>query len=369
MVIFVVGGIGGVYFQQRVLPWVRSNSMLSRIDFLKKTAENITVINRNEQITVKEDDSISQLALQNLATVAEIISVNTQNAKNLQTKGQIATQSKIGTALIVTSDGMLVTYRSAILEEDAKYSIVLNDSSKHEATLVGIDEFSNLAFFKIDASGLPVATFSDSSSLMVGRKMFELSGDQKYAAGILTSKDKTFNLGGMLVSSSEKLEGVLRVDLNQDEDFLGAPVLTYNGEVAGITGMLVIDNKQTYFQIPANVIKNSLDLALSQKLDQRPFFGAYYVPLTKEYAIEHGIENEKGALVFAPSGKQNLAFIDGAPAQKAGLKIGDIIIKIDEQELDLDNSLSNILGSHKKGDQVELTVKRAGEELKIAVKI
>lgn len=370
VLIFVLGGMGGVYFQQYVLPRVRANKVLSRIDFLKKTAENITVINKTEQITVKDDDSISQLAAQSSATVVEIISVaktGAQNARNLQNKLQPVVESKIGSGIIGTSDGMLVTYRGAILEKNATYQVLLSDSSVHEAKLIGVDEFTNLAFLKIEASNLSVVTFGDSNNLPAGKKLLIVTGFQKYAAGILSSKNKTFNLGGMAISVSEKMEGVLTTDFNQSEDFQGAAVVTYGGELMGLNGSAVIDNKLVNFQIPAETIKNTLEMATNDQLNARPFFGAYYVPLTKEYALTHQLTQDKGALIYSASGKQSLAFIDGSPAEKAGLKLGDVVTAVDGQEINLDNPLANLLNLHKKGDQVELTVQRAGQELKISV--
>ncbi|NTW27738.1 MAG: hypothetical protein HGA36_05410, partial [Candidatus Moranbacteria bacterium] len=64
IVIFVVGGVGGVYFDQKVLPFIRVNKYLSRINLLKRSAENVTVINKTEQVTIKEDDSINEIASQ-----------------------------------------------------------------------------------------------------------------------------------------------------------------------------------------------------------------------------------------------------------------------------------------------------------------
>ncbi|MDD5464586.1 MAG: S1C family serine protease, partial [Candidatus Moranbacteria bacterium] len=144
--IFSVGGIGGVYFDQQVLPFIRTNKYLSGINFLKHSAENVTVINKTEQVTIKEDDSINEVASQASNAVVNIISLGSQ--KDAITKLTTNTDQS-GTGIVVTSDGLIATYRSAIIEKNAVYKVLLFNGANYDAKLLGIDEFSDLAFLKI----------------------------------------------------------------------------------------------------------------------------------------------------------------------------------------------------------------------------
>lgn len=369
--VFIVGGAGGVYFDQHILPFIRTNKFLSRIGFLERTAENVTVINKTEQVIIKEDDSVNEIASQASNAVVNIVSIAT--SKDPLTKVSKTTDQS-GSGVVVTSDGMIVTYRQAIIEKDAKYQVFLFNGNNYEAKLVGIDEFSNLAFLKIDAPNLTAISFGDSSSIRPGKKIVAIGNSfgeyqNRYAAGLLSNIDKTFNLGGKTVSSSEKLEGVFETDFNSQEEYIGGPVIGYSGDMLGIVGMITIDGRNTYFEIPSNMVQKTLSLALSGALDSRPILGAYYVSITKEYAISHTLNRDHGALIFSPSGKQGLAIIAGLSAENAGLKINDIIVSVDGQEINLDNPLSNLIAQHKKGDTVELTIDRAGQEIKITVKL
>ena len=373
LLIFVVGGIGGVYFDQYVLPHIRANKFLSRIDFLKKTAENVTVINNTDQVTIKEDDSINEIASQASNAVVNIVSISQQKD---QTTKVSKTIDQSGTGVIVTSDGMLVTYRSAIIENNATYQVFLFNGNNYQAQLVGIDQFTNLAFLKIDVPNLTTISFGDSSDVVPGKKMVAIGNSfgeyqNRYAAGLLSNIDKTFNLAGETVSSSEKLEGVLEDDFNNQKEFIGGPVIGYSGDMLGLVGMLTIDGQDQYFQIPSNVVKSSLSIALQNGFNQEPIFGAYYVSITKEYSIANQLSLDRGALIWAPSslGRQGLAIISGSPAEAAGLKFGDIVTKVGDQEVNLDNPLSNLLNQHKKGDSVVLTVNRAGQEINLTVQL
>ncbi len=369
--IFIVGGIGGVYFDQQILPLIRTNKVLSKISFLERTAENVTVINKTEQVIIKEDDSVNEIASQPSNAVVNIVSVSSQ--KDMQAKNLKAVNQS-GTGVIITSDGMIVTYRNSIIEEDANYSVFLFNGNYYEAKLVAIDEFSNLAYLKMDAPNLTAISLADSASVRPGKKIVAIGNSfgeyqNRYESGLLSNLDKTFNLAGKTVASSEKLEGVFEDDFQKQKEYIGGPVIGYSGELIGIIGMLTIDGKEKYFQIPAAAIEKSLDRVLRGGFESRPMLGAYYVSITKEYSIANKISRDRGALIWSPSGKQNLAIIADSPAEIAGLKINDIIISVNGQNINLDNPLSNVINQFKKGDEIELLIDREGKELKTAVKL
>lgn len=369
--VFLIGGLGGVYFDQQILPFIRTNKYLSRIKFLERAAENVTIINKTEQITIKEDDSINEIASQASNAVVNIISVTSQ--KDPLTKA-LKNVDQSGSGVVVTSDGLIATYRSAIIEKNATYQIFLFNGKNYEAKLVGIDEFSDLAFLRIDAPNLTAISLGDSADARPGKKLVAIGNSfgeyqNRYAAGLLSSIAKTFNLGGKTVASSEKLEGVLETDFNNQKEYVGGPVIGYSGDMLGIVGMLLIDGQNKYFQIPSNIVRDSMNLALQEKLNERPFLGAYYISISKEYAITNNLHRDRGALIFSPSGKQGLAIIAGSPAEKAGLRINDIVISVNSQNINLDNSFSNLINQYKKGDQIELTIDRNGEEIKIPVQL
>ena len=370
-VIFSVGGVGGVYFDQHVLPFIRTNKYLSRINFLKRSAENVTVITKTEQVTIKEDDSINEIASQASNAVVNIISISSQ--KDPLTK-QVKSIDQSGSGIVVTSDGMIATYRNAIIETNSQYKVLLFNGASYDAKLIGVDEFSNLAFLKIEANNLTAISFGDSSSVHPGKKIVAIGNSfgeyqNRYAAGLLSNVNKTYNLAGKTVSSSEKLEGVLESDFDNQAAYIGGPVIGYSGDLIGIDGSIVVDGKDQYFQVSSSVVQKDLELALNGGFANRPFLGAYYVSITKEYAIAHNVNLDKGALIFSPSGNQGLAIISGSPAEKAGLKINDIVVSVSGQEVNIDSPLSNLISQYRKGDAVELMVNRDGKEIKISVQL
>ncbi len=369
--VFVIGGIGGVFFDQKVLPFIRTNKHLSRINLFNRLSENVTVINKTEQVLIKEDDSINKIASQASNAVVNIISVANQKETGAKITQNI---NQSGTGVVVTSDGLIATYRSAIIEQDATYQVFLSNRNNYPATLLNVDEFSDLAFLKIEAPNLTAISLADSADALPGKKIVAIGNSfgeyqNRYEGGLLSNVAKTFNLSGKTLASSEKLEGVFEDDFNNQKEYIGGPVIGYSGDMIGIVGMQSINGEDKYFQIPSNVVKNSINLVLQDKNFKRPYFGAYYISITKEYAITNSLDRDRGALIYSPSGKQGLAMISGSPAENAGLKINDIIVSVNSQGVNLDNPLSNLIAQYKKGDRIEMTIDRGGEEIKIPVEL
>ena len=363
VIIFIICGAGTAFFEHYLFPKMGSTRTFSKYDFFKKAKENITVINKTEQLVIKEDEAVSKIAAQPANALVKIISLSSKN-----------NAAKTGNGLILTSDGIIVTYRSAILETDAAYKILSYNGVSYDAEFLGTDEFSNLAFLKVKTSNLPVVAFANSDEFRPGKKIIALGNSKgnfqnTISTAMMNDFNKIFNLSGKTISSSEKLEGVIEADFARQEEFIGGPVVDYNGELIGIMGTLTINNQERYFIVPSNEVRKSMELAMKNELGKRPFFGTYYIPITKEYSIARDLNRDRGALVYSSSGAQGLAVLTGSPAEKAGIKISDVIIAVNGKEVNLDNPFSNALSQYKKGDEIELLVIRNGNEMKIKVKL
>lgn len=364
--VFVFGMIGAAVFQSYVLPKASVSPVFSKFGLFKKASESVTIVNKTEQVTVQESDSVNKIASQASAAVVNIISISEKEKSLLNPFQGI----KNGTGVIVASDGLIATYRTALFETEAKYKVLLLNGSSFDANLIGIDGFTNLAFLKIDTSNLSVIPFANSQDFFPGKRLIAIGNSfeeyqNRYSSGLLSNIDKTFNIGGKTLSESEKLEGIFETDFLSQKEYVGGPVINFNGELVGLIGSLTIDNQEKFFQIPSNIVKSSMESAIRSELQKRPYLGIYYLPISKAYAIANDLKREKGALIYSPSGKQGLAIISGSPAEKAGLKINDIIISVGEKEVNLDNPLSNLLSQYKKGDAVEMGILRDGQEIKI----
>ncbi|MDQ1283746.1 MAG: hypothetical protein QG620_94 [Patescibacteria group bacterium] len=376
LAIILVSGFSAVLTDRYLFPYLASTRVFSKYDFLKKSAENVTVINKTEQVYVKEETSVEKVANSGASSVVNIISYPSADSLSGAKPGY-----KNGTGIITTSDGLIMTFASALNTGTGivpavsyKYKVMASDGNAYDAELFGMDSWSGLAFLKINASNLPVVSFGNSDDAKPGEKILAIGNSlesygNRYFSGVLSSFNATFNLGGKTLSVPEKMEGVFEADFDLEENFVGGPVLDYSGQMIGVVGSVEKNGQAAYFEIPSNKVKTVLEKALRKELDQNAVLGAYYVPLTKTYSLANGISRESGALIFSPSGQNGLAVIAGSPAQKAGLRLGDIVTAMDGEEITLKNNLAEILYKHKKGKEIELTVIREGNEIGIKVSL
>jgi S1-C subfamily serine protease len=372
IVVIFLGGLGGIVADRYIFPYLGSTDYFMKHDWLKKASEDVTVINKTEQVFVKEETSITKISNQASASVVGIISYVQIDGKNSLKKGAASIEPTYGTGLIVTSDGLIMTYTDAINLNNSKYKVVTYDGSSYDAEISGKDTYSNLVFLKINAGNLPAVSFGNSDDIKAGEKIIAIGtslGDLShvYSAGLISNFNPTYNLAGKAVSSSDKLEGVFEADLNSEKNYVGGPIVDFTGQVVGVIGKNPGDNAQKFFQIPSNKVARVVDRAIKKELDNEPILGIYYIPLTKSYSLVNGLGVDHGALIYSPSGQQGLAMISGSVGQKAGLQINDIITKINEQEISTSLTLPDLLYQYKKGDSVELTILRSGQEMKIPI--
>lgn len=377
-VVLIVGGIGGVFFERSVVPRLAASSYFGHMDFFKKAAERVTVINKTEQIVIREDDTVERIVSQPATAVVNIVALpEVKDAKgSAASLGAAAETVATTTGVLLTNDGLVVTYSELPFDiEQTHYSILLYDGSIHQATFAGRDRLTNLSFFRVnDASNTPAIAFANSDDARVGRKLIAIGNtfaeyQNRLAVGILSNINRIFNLSGKTVASSEKWEGVFEMDLAKPESFVGGPVIGFNGEMVGIVGTLLINNAQQSFVIPSNVVRDALNRLISGSLENRPVLGAYYLSITKALALGRGLSRDRGALIYSRSGSTGLALIADSPAMKAGLLAGDIIISVNSIEVNLDNPLSELIARHNTGDTITLVILRGGEEKTLSVKL
>lgn len=396
MVLIVSGGLGFFIIDIYLLPKLINSPYFGKSPLVQRAGEKTTIINKTEQVVIREDDSVEKVASQSATATVSIISVAKNSvqegassvpsatAKPLRKVAPASTKEVArpfelkqvlnGAGVLVTNDGFIVTYRDAIYEKDADYTVTLFNGQNYPAQLIGIDNFTNLAYLKIDTQNVPAISFANSDDMRAGKKLIVLSNadedyKSRFSSALLSNVNKTFNLSGKTVASSEKLEGVFEVDFLNQEKYVGGPVINFNGEMVGVVGFVEIDGKKQYLVIPSNVIKSSLEMAIRGALNDRPVFGLYYQPLTKEIDLAQKFGYQSGALVFSQSGKASLAVIAGSPAESAGLQVGDIIVSINDKNIDLSNTLSSMVSSMKKGDDMRIIFIRNGEKKEVTVKL
>ena len=372
----LVGGFSGIVADRVLLPKIAADSFLSRWGIFQKAAENTVIINKTEQVTIREDDSVETTALSASPSVVNILSVRKGGSTGIAKVGDEAmknTGTLQGSGVLVTNDGLIATFHTAILE-DASYTVFLYNGSSYPATLVATDSLTGLSYLSIPASNLPAISFADPDGIRAGKKLILIANTaeeyrNRYSTGLVGNTDKTFNIAGGAVASSERWEGVYDVDAATLAPYLGGPAIDYQGDLVGIVGNAPSDGGFETFLLPGSAVKSSLEREVRGTLLKRPRLGVSYLSITKAYAVANSINRDRGALITTPSGRQGLAVLSGSPAEKAGLRVGDIIIAVDGQEINLDNPLSVAIGNLEQGETATLRVLRGGNEQNVDVSL
>lgn len=373
LLVFVLSGVSLVVINQYLIPRLSTAKWLNKCKFLQKATENVVVVNKTEQVTVSEEQNVSRYSNKSASSVVEIISQKAANAAASKKNNQSA-PIKFGSGLIATADGLIITYQEAVLSDPAKYQVVTSDGTAYEGRLVFTDPFTNLVFLKIDgAENLSIASFIAPEDIKTGAKIItigrgESSASVIYKSGLISQLAEGYSLAGPL-ASSEKLQGVFFSDMAfgnlGDENFVGATVADYNGDIVGILGSQKIDQARQYFIIPVNHIEHIIDEYLANGAVKRGSLGVYYLNIDKENSSLAGNKYDRGALVYSPSLQQGLAVISGSSADKAGLKLLDVILSVNGEEVNPGQNLAFLVSKYKPGDEVTLKVARDGKEMEI----
>lgn len=370
--IFIVSGISSVLVDKYIYPWLATQDWLSKYKFFKKGMENVMIINKTDQVTVSENQDISGYTNKSASSVVEI----TASGKNI--KDLTGAQSQSVSGIIVTADGLVASYGDKYFDsKDSSYKIFTQDGKSFDGKIVLKDPFSNLVLLKIDgAENLPVAEFIAPEDIKVGTKTAVIgrSGfnvELSLGMGVTSEWAKSFSIAGDL-ASSEKLQGLLFLDPSSaagdwNDNLTGGAAVDYNGNVIGILGERKENAGNKFFILPVNHLQYVIDQYLQTGAINRASLGVYYVALSKETAYLTGNSLDRGALIFTPSGQQGLAVLLGSAADKAGLKIGDVILNVNDDEVNPDQNLAYLISKYHPGDQVELKIMRDGKEMSVQV--
>lgn len=262
-----------------------------------------------------------------------------------------------GSGFIVKNDFIVTNFH--VIKDADKVTIQTIDGKEYEAKIAGTDPKTDLAVLKlVTKQNLPFVNFGSSSSLRVGDKViaignpFGLGGT--VTAGIISAKSRKIG--------SSRYEDFLQTDAAINKGNSGGPMFNLKGEVVGINTAIFTNNGGSVgigFAIPSDMAKSIIEkLSTGQKI-KRSIIGVIIQPVTKEISDAVGMKEPYGALV-------NSVVKDG-PADKAGIKIGDIILEVEGKKIDSSDALPVVIGDAKVGSTLKLTILRNQKNIELKV--
>ena len=263
----------------------------------------------------------------------------------------------VGSGFILSSDGLIMT-NAHVVEGADEVIVTLTDKREFKAKLIGADKRSDVALVKIDAVGLPAVKVGDVSRLRVGEWVMAIGSpfglENTVTAGIVSAKQR--DTGDYLP--------FIQTDVAINPGNSGGPLINMRGEVVGINSQIYSRSGGSMgisFAIPMDeAVRVSEQLRVSGRVS-RGRIGVQIDQVTKEVAESIGLGKAQGALVRAVE--------PGAPAEKAGVEAGDIIVKFEGKAVEKSSDLPRMVGSTKPGTRSALTVFRRGSYKDLSVTI
>ncbi|MBT0664841.1 DegQ family serine endoprotease [Geobacter pelophilus] len=264
-------------------------------------------------------------------------------------------QRSLGSGFIISKDGLILTNNHVVDGAD-EIKVKLNNGKEYKAEIKGRDQKLDLALIKISAEkDLPSAELGESDSIEIGEWVMAIGNpfglSETVTVGIVSAKGRVIGSG--------PYDDFIQTDASINPGNSGGPLFNARGEVVGINTAIIAGGQGIGFAIPVNMAKAILPQLKDKGAVTRGWLGVQTQGVTPEIAKSYGLTGEKGALVAD--------IIKDTPAEKAGLKSGDIITEFDGKPVRDPNDLSRTVAATPPGKTVSLKLFRDGSEQSVAV--
>lgn len=259
-------------------------------------------------------------------------------------------RGSLGSGFIISSDGYVITNNHVVSEAD-EIKVILNDDREFEAKFIGTDERTDIALLKIDAKNLPQLNLAKNEKLKVGQWVVAIGSpfglDYSASAGIVSA------IGRNIENSYVQF---IQTDLAINPGNSGGPLFNMDGEVVGINSQIYTPSGGSVglsFAIPSSVAIDVVSQLKEKGRVERGWLGVVIGNVDKDLASAYGLDKAQGAIVseVVPKG----------PAEKAGVKVGDLIVKFNGQDVHGQGDLPRIVGQLAPGTKVTFDVIRKGK--------
>lgn len=278
-----------------------------------------------------------------------------------------------GTGFVISAEGLILTNRHVVADADSQYEVMMSDGRLLPAKVAAVDAVLDIAILKIDALDLPVADLGVSAELEAGETVIAIGNalseySNSVTKGVISGINRRV-VAGDGYGDSEVIEGALQTDAAINPGNSGGPLINLGGEVIGVNTAVNRAGQSIGFAIPIDSVKSAIESYKEHGRIVRPWLGVRYVMLTPESAEANGLSVENGALIVGGGLGQSAAIAPDSPAERAGLKVGDILLEIDGQALGSDHPLGPVIASKRAGDTVDIRLLRGKTEMSVQAKL
>lgn len=327
-------------------------------------------VKANAPITTNSTSSTTTLSVADISdlTANSVVEITTSVEGKSYFYGNY-TATGNGSGVIISKDGYIVT-NNHVINGASKVEVTLKDGNSYEATVIGSDSRTDVAILKINADNLKAANLGDSSKLrvgelavVIGNPLGKLGGT--VTDGIISALEREITLDGTTMN-------LIQTNAAVNPGNSGGGLFNDKGELVGIVVAKSsgLDVEGLGFAIPINDVKNVInDIIDLGYVSNRPFLGVAFASNTSNYESGYGFIFGYGMQSQMRYGAKVSQVVEGSGAEKAGIKVGDHIISIDDEAVSSGTDVTQIVGKHKVGDKIKIGIIRDNKTMTLTAEL
>jgi S1-C subfamily serine protease len=316
---------------------------------------------------------VSNVRIDESSAVTEAVAQVAPAVVTIETTGGglFGGSSGTGSGFIYDSDGWILTNRHVVQGSDS-LTVTTNEGREYAAEVYGTDTLTDLAIVKIDATDLPVAPVGTSADLRPGHIAIAIGNPLGYentvTTGVISGLGRNIVASDATQTSSDQLNNLIQTDAAINPGNSGGPLVNSAGQVIGVNTAVSTSPQGVGigFAIPIDFAKPIMQQAVAGEELVRPWIGVRYMPINPALAAEQDLPVEYGALLATSVGGSD-PIVEGSPAERAGLRAGDVIVAVDGEQITEERDLSTLLLGYSPGDTITLRVLRQSSTTDIEV--
>jgi len=325
---------------------------------------NSTMLESSSFVKASKDATPAVVFIKTLSNQRNYVDPFFDFWNNMDFFGRRGPVASSGSGVILTEDGYIVTNNHVVKDADVIEVITNNQKQSYKAKVVGTDPSTDLALLKIEGTNLPHLTLGNSDNVEIGEWVIAVGNPfnltSTVTAGIVSAKGRNINI----VNNQFPIESFIQTDAAINPGNSGGALVDLNGKLIGIN-TAIASNTGSYngygFAIPVNIVSKIVKDLIEFKEVQRGFTGMDVKDIDAELAKKLNINNNLGVYVSS--------VLAEGPADNAGLRAGDIIIKVNGRDIDSKSIFDEHIEYLRPGEKAKMTIVRNGKEMEFAVSL
>ncbi|HEY8592507.1 MAG TPA: Do family serine endopeptidase [Sphingomicrobium sp.] len=284
--------------------------------------------------------------------------------ENQQQQGRTREAGSLGSGFIISPDGYIVTNNHLIQSASGTgtvdtVTVTMTNGQEYRARIVGRDETSDLAVLKIDGRNLPFVQWGDSTRSRVGDWVLAIGNPYGLGGSVTAGIISALHRG---ITGTGPYDRYIQTDAAINMGNSGGPMFDLNGNVIGVNSALISPNGASVgigLAIPAEAAKPVIDSLVRGQRPQRGYLGVGLQSVDEDLAPAIGIQKDRGELVRT--------IVPNGPAARAGLQQGDVITKVNGEQVTPEQTVSYLIANNKVGSRIPLEIIRNGRPMTLQV--